>query len=887
MIDGGRASEHPASSYDGLTARLTKATAALAEAKSALAAVGAQEVDALVTGSGDDLEVLRLPEPDGHPEFFRALVTAMQEGAASLDASGTVLYANERLAELLGLPLERVVGRSLAELAANASGPCVQRLLAQAARGPARAALELRRGDGRRMPVEVSAAPLASGRGELCLLVTDMTIERLARAELQRERAALAQAQAIGGVGSWEYDLDTGEGRWSAEQFRLHGLDSGDNVPPQLEYFARVHLDDRAALESSTADHLQRRVAHIEEYRYEHPTLGTRTLLVHGDYIEAEADGGRPARLAGTCQDVTDQRAAGAALQAAEERFRCSFEEALIGMEIVDLDGRYERVNDAFCVIVGYTHEELVGLTRENITHPDDVAADAGALRTLLAGEASSHTREKRYLHASGHAVWATINLTLIRDNAGEPLHFIAQVQDITERRNYEGQLQHLADHDPLTGLLNRRSFERELELHAARVQRYGAAGSVLMLDLDNFKYFNDTQGHAAGDSLIARIAEGLQARLRDSDLVARLGGDEFAVLLPNQDEHETETVAEALLQIVRDEEMPALIGERKRVTASVGIARFDEGELSTSEEIMVNADLAMYDAKEAGRDRWARYRTDEHDRPKILSRMKWAEQINEAIAHDGFELLAQPIVPLAGSGPAQFELLLRMRDGRGDLIPPGSFIYVAERLGLIGEIDCWVAGRAIDMLAEQRALGRDLRFEVNLSGHTIGDQVLLELVERRLRDRGVPADRLIFEVTETAAVANIARAAVFAERLSDLGCKFALDDFGAGFGSFYYLKHLPFDYMKIDGEFVRHCVSNETDRTLISAVVQIARGMGKRTIAEYVTNQATVDVLTRLGVDYGQGFHLGRPALLADHFAARDAADDAVPALRRSTPRS
>ena len=885
MIDSDPGSEHPASSYDGLAARLAKATAALAEAEATLAAVGAREVDALVTGSGADLEVLTLPEPDGHPEFFRVLVAAMQEGAASLDPGGIVLYANGRLAELLGLPLERVVGCALAELAADASGPCVQRLLAQAAGGAARAALELRRGDGRRMPVEVSAAPLAGGSGELCLLVTDMTIERLAEAELQRERAALAQAQAIGGVGSWERDLDTGEGRWSAEQFRLHGLDPAGRVPPQLEYFARVHPDDRAALAISIGDHAQRRSAHIEEYRFEHPTLGTRTLLIHGDYLEAGTDGGGPARLAGTCQDVTDQRAAQAALQTADERFRCSFDEALIGMEIVDLDGHYERVNDAFCAIVGYTHEELVGLHRANITHPDDVAADAAALRALLAGEASSHMREKRYLHASGHTVWAAVNLTMIRDNAGEPLHLIAQAQDITERRNYERQLQHMADHDPLTGLLNRRSFERELVRHAARGQRYGAAGAVLMLDLDNFKYFNDSQGHSAGDSLIVRIAHGLQQRLRDSDVLARLGGDEFAVLLPNQDGQETQTVAEALLQIVRDEEIPALMGERKRVTASIGIARFDEGELLTAEEIMVNADLAMYDAKEAGRDHWARYRTERHDRPKIASRMKWAEQINDAIVDDGFELLAQPIVPLVASGPAQYELLLRMRDPHGDLIPPGSFVYIAERLGLIGEIDRWVARRAIDMLAEQRALGRDLRFEVNLSGHTISDEGLLEFVERRLRDQDVPPDRLIFEVTETAAIANIARAAVFAERLSELGCKFALDDFGAGFGSFYYLKHLPFDYIKIDGEFVRHCASNETDRILISAVVQIARGMGKRTIAEYVTNQEIVEVLTRLGVDYGQGFHLGRPAPLAKHLAARDPAAVASPRPRRSTP--
>lgn len=686
--------------------------------------------------------------------------------------------------------------------------------------------------------------------------------------EMVRERA-LAQAQAIGGVGSWERDLDSGDQRWSDEQFRLHGLEPEDGVPSPHEYLALVHPDDRAALRASSAVHLERRGEFVEEYRLVHPTLGTRSLLVRGDFLAAGRDVRRPARVAGTCQDVTDERAALSALQAAEERFRCSFDEARIGMLIIDLDGRYDRVNDAFCAIVGYDHEQLADRSRPSITHPVDVATDTSRVRSLLADEATSHMWEKRYLHASGRTVWATINLTLIRDAGGQALHFIAQVQDITERRGYERQLEHMADHDPLTGLLNRRSFERELNRHAARVERYGPTGAVLMLDLDNFKYFNDTQGHNAGDALIVRIAQGLQSRLRDSDVLARLGGDEFAVLLTGEEEQETQTVAEALLALVGDQAMPVLIGERKRVTASIGIARFDDGERLSAEEMMVNADLAMYDAKEAGRDCWARYRTEQHDRPRIESRMKWVEQIDHAIAHDGFELVAQPIVSLAADGPEQYELLLRMRTRHGDLIGPGSFLYVAERLGLIREIDCWVAERAIDMLAEQRAAGRDMRFEVNLSGHTIGDPGLLELVERRLGETGVAPDRLIFEVTETEAVAHIARAAAFAERLSELGCRFALDDFGAGFGSFYYLKHLPFDYLKIDGEFVRHCADSETDRILISAVVQIARGMGKRTIAEFVTNQQTVEVLTRLGVDYGQGFHLGRPAPLPEHLIA------------------
>jgi len=206
------------------------------------------------------------------------------------------------------------------------------------------------------------------------------------------------------------------------------------------------------------------------------------------------------------------------------------------------------------------------------------------------------------------------------------------------------------------------------------------------------------------------------------------------------------------------------------------------------------------------------------------------------------------------------------MLNAAGEQIPPATFIHIAERLGLIQELDRWVVNRAIEMLAEQRARGWDLRFEVNLSGHTLGDPQLLDLIERKLEQTRVPADRLILEITETAAVADIGRAASFANRLSELGCRFALDDFGAGFGSFYYLKHLPFDYLKIDGEFVRDCTTSKTDRILIASVVQIASGLGKSTIAEFVQDQESVDVLTELGVDYGQGYFLGRPAPLAEH---------------------
>ena len=303
-------------------------------------------------------------------------------------------------------------------------------------------------------------------------------------------------------------------------------------------------------------------------------------------------------------RDLTERRASELQLRASEERFRCSFDEARIGMLIIGIDGRYERVNDAFCAIVGDTRERLVGFARENITHPDDVAADAAALRSMLAGEATSHMRDKRYLHAAGHAVWAAINVTLIHDSDGRPLHFIAQVQDITDRRSHERQLQHMADHDPLTGLLNRRSFERELSRHAARVERYGATGSVLMLDLDHFKYFNDTQGHSAGDELIIRIAQGLKSRLRTRTCSRAWAATSSRCCSPARTGRRRRPSPSRCCKCVRDEAPCPRNSAREAITASIGIALFEDGERLTAEEMLVNADLAMYDAKEAGRDR-------------------------------------------------------------------------------------------------------------------------------------------------------------------------------------------------------------------------------------------------------------------------------------------
>jgi diguanylate cyclase (GGDEF)-like protein/PAS domain S-box-containing protein len=696
------------------------------------------------------------------------------------------------------------------------------------------------------------------------------------RAERDRAELARLEAEARSRVlAETSTDLicvlePTGAVRYASPACRdLLGLE-----PEQLlgrPFTDLVHADDAAgvaAVLSNSGDGEESPVSITHRMRRASGAVWveTRVRVVRdhatGEVVESHA----------TVRDVAERMQSQAALAEAEERFRSAFEEAPIGMALTSPDFRFLRVNRALCQITGYTPAQLEGLPVASITHPDDLKADWEARGAMLEGELSGHRGERRYLHASGSAVWVAINSTLVRDGDGKPLHFLSQMQDITERRRHEAELRHMADHDPLTGLLNRRSFERELERHVAYVERYGPRGAALVLDLDHFKAINDTLGHSAGDELIVRVAHALRSRLRESDVLARLGGDEFAILLPEATPEDAQGVAAAVLDSVRTLAVPTATGRTRTVTASLGIALFDSGQALTGEDVLVNADLAMYDAKEAGRDQLSAYDAPEQPATRTEARISWADMIRDALAEDRFVLHAQPIVDLSTGEATQYELLLRMRGPDGELIGPAAFLPVAERFDLMAAIDKWVVTRAIRMVGDERRRGRALTVEVNISGRSAGDPELLALIERELRTSDVSPSQIIFEITETIAVSNIPRAQHFAARLADLGCRFALDDFGAGFGSFYYLKHLPFDYLKIDGEFVRHSAGDPTDQLVIQAVVDIARGLGKRTVAEHVGDSETAELLQRMGVDHAQGFHLGKPAPLSDWLPEPDA---------------
>lgn len=544
------------------------------------------------------------------------------------------------------------------------------------------------------------------------------------------------------------------------------------------------------------------------------------------------------------------------------ERFESAFGNAPIGMALIDMDGHWLQVNHALCRITGLTAGELKATTLRAITHPDDLDIDAEDRQALLAGRIPSYQVEKRYRHAWGHDVWVLLTVSLVRDQAGGALYAITQAQDISERKHLAGRLEYLVDHDFLTGLFNRRHFERALARESERIARYGGPAAVLLMDLDNFKDVNDSFGHKAGDDLLRGVAALLRQRTRETDLLARIGGDEFAVLLPETDADRAEAVADDVVKAL-GRQTAVLANQSVRVTASIGVAMFDN---LTDTEVLAYADLAMYEAKDAGRNRLSMYRPYEGRREKVSARFAEVERIRRALEENRLLVYGQPILDLATSEVSSYEILLRLPDERGgEPLPPSAFLYAAERSGLIQAIDAWVLRRAIELIVQHGRAGRRLVLNVNLSANSIGDPKMAALAEQAIADAGIDPALLVFEITETTAIANVERAKVFADRLCALGCQFALDDFGAGFGSFYYIKSLPFDYLKIDGAFIRGFATSPMDQLIVKAIVSIAKGLGKKTVAEFAGDAETVRLLREIGVDSAQGHQIGRARPIAE----------------------
>ncbi len=442
----------------------------------------------------------------------------------------------------------------------------------------------------------------------------------------------------------------------------------------------------------------------------------------------------------------------------------------------------------------------------------------------------------------------------------------------LKQRRQSEDALAWQASHDELTGLANRRAFERRLlALREQKDNRQLPGCALLYIDLDQFKIVNDTCGHAAGDALLRRICTPLQELLGPDDLLARLGGDEFSVLMPHSDVAGAMRLAEDIRTVVEQLDFNWK-GRTFGVTASVGLVQSAAGHIIVPEDMLTKADMACFMAKEKGRNRVHAHCDEDQELIDRVREMNWVQRIQQALNEDRFCLYGQEIVPLTDCEDKglHLEILIRLHDEGGALVPPSSFIPAAERFGLMTSIDRWVVTRTFRTLAERRTLksGNPISCcAINLSGNTFGDAAFLDFLKNAFAEFRIPPHIICFEVTETTAIVNLEAARAFVRELRSLGCTFALDDFGSGMSSFNYLKELPVDYLKIDGAFVKNLLTDRPDRAMVEMISHVGHIMGKRIVAEFVETDAVADALRDIGVDYGQGYGIAAPKPFGANF--------------------
>ncbi|HUE11091.1 MAG TPA: EAL domain-containing protein, partial [Steroidobacteraceae bacterium] len=617
----------------------------------------------------------------------------------------------------------------------------------------------------------------------------------------------------------------------------------------------------------SDRDTYVRRIESDGEVRNEEYVLRRKdgSMLVVVDNGRAVRDKqGRIIGFEGTIADITERKKAETAVFQAKERAQVTLQSIGDAVITTDSEGRIDYMNPVAESLTGWENREaesqLIGNVLTVVDELTREATESPVMRCLREGQLLGLTEHTVLVNRRGQEIAIQDSAAPIRDRAGNLIGAVMVFHDVSKERRLHRALHYQASHDALTGLINRREFENRLTLAVESVrQDADCRQALLYLDLDQFKLVNDTCGHPAGDQLLKQITGVLQSRVRSGDTLARLGGDEFGILLQSCALDQALRVAETLRQAIRDYRFIWQDGVLE-VGVSIGIVEIT-GDTPTVASVMSAADVACYAAKDQGRNRVQLYKPN--NVPERHREMHWVSKLTRACDESRFELFYQPIVPIGTTATERehFELMLRLRDEFGSLVTPAEFIPAAERYNIMPSIDRWVVRQTLEHLVHRSGSGvKPYTIAVNLSGTSLNDERFLEYLIAELSARDLAPGAMCFEITETAAIANLGSVVYFMRELKARGCHFALDDFGSGLSSFMYLKTLPVDYLKIDGQFIENVTRNPVDRSMVEAISQVGRAMGIQTIAERVESAEVLAELGRLGIGFAQGFHIAEP---------------------------
>jgi diguanylate cyclase (GGDEF)-like protein/PAS domain S-box-containing protein len=595
---------------------------------------------------------------------------------------------------------------------------------------------------------------------------------------------------------------------------------------------------------------------------------GSMLVVVENSRVVRDRNG-RVSGFEGTLTDITERKKAETAVFQAKERAQVTLQSIGDAVITTDSEGRIDYMNPVAESLTGWENREAQGqLIGDVLTVVDEATregTESPVARCLREGQVLGLAEHTVMVNRRGQEIAIQDSAAPIRDRAGNLIGAVMVFHDVSKERRLHRALHYQASHDALTGLINRREFEKRLTVAVEEARQNAQARHVLLyLDLDQFKLVNDTCGHPAGDLLLKQLTGVIQARVRGGDTLARLGGDEFGVLLQDCSLDQALRVAESLRQAIRDYRFTWQDGVLA-VGVSIGIVQITQ-EIPSVANVMSAADVACYSAKDSGRNRVQLYKPD--NVPERHREMQWVSKLARAKDESRFELFYQPIVPIGNNAHERehFELMLRLRDESGTIVTPAEFVPAAERYNVMPSIDRWVVRQALERVVHRVESGvKPFTVAVNLSGTSLNDERFLEFLIAELSARDLAAGAMCFEITETAAIENLSSVVYFMRELKTRGCHFALDDFGSGLSSFMYLKTLPVDYLKIDGQFVENVTRDPVDRSMVAAISQVGKAMGIQTIAERVESPEVLAELGRLGIGFAQGFYIAKPRSTAE----------------------